>query len=59
MGFPVPLKEWMHAGPVKEFVSDILLSQTSKCRGIYNIRSLEEMNLILGLEVANSGEHCH
>ena len=43
MGFPVPLKEWMRGGPVKEFVSDILLSQTSKCRGIYSARSLENM----------------
>ena len=43
MGFPVPLREWMHAGPVKEFVTDILLSEKSKKRGIYNIRSLEDM----------------
>ena len=43
MGFPVPLKEWMQGGPVKEFVSDILLSQKSKSRGIYSEASLENM----------------
>jgi len=43
MGFPVPLKEWMQGGPVKEFVSDILLSQKSKTRGIYSKASLEGM----------------
>lgn len=43
MGFPVPLKEWMQGGPVKEFVSDILLSQKSKTRGIYSEVSLEAM----------------
>lgn len=43
MGFPVPLKEWMQGGPVKEFASDILLSQKSKSRGIYSTRSLEDM----------------
>ena len=43
MGFPVPLKEWMQGGPVREFISDILLSQKSKSRGIYNVRSLEDM----------------
>ena len=43
MGFPVPLKEWMQSGPVKEFVSDILLSQKSKSRGIYSVKSLEEI----------------
>jgi len=39
----VPLKEWMQGGPVKEFVSDILLSQKSKTRGIYSKASLEGM----------------
>ena len=34
MGFPVPLREWMHAGPVKEFVTDILLSEKSK-KGVF------------------------
>lgn len=43
MGFPVPLKEWMQGGPVREFVSDTLLSQKSKSRGIYSETSLEGM----------------
>ena len=43
MGFPVRLMEWMQGGPVKEFVSDILLSQKSKTRGIYSEASLEAM----------------
>jgi asparagine synthase (glutamine-hydrolysing) len=43
MGFPVPLKEWMQGGPVKDFVADILLSKKSKERGIYKISSLESM----------------
>ena len=43
MGFPVPIKEWMAGGPVKEFVSDTLLSQKSKNRGIYSVQSLNDM----------------
>jgi asparagine synthase (glutamine-hydrolysing) len=43
MGFPVPLKEWMAAGPVKEFVGDVLLSQRSRERGIYRPEALEQM----------------
>lgn len=43
MGFPVPLEEWMQGGPVKEFVSDTLLSQKSKNRGIYSVQSLKDM----------------
>ena len=43
MGFPVPLKEWLQGGPVKEFVSDTLLSQCSLQRGIYKRESLEAM----------------
>ena len=31
----------MKGGPVKEFVSDVLLSQKSKTRGIYSEVSLE------------------
>ena len=43
MGFPVPLKEWMQGGPVRDFVSDVLLSHKSKTRGIYSVASLEAM----------------
>jgi len=35
MGFPVPLSSWMK-GPLREFVSDILLGQTAKQRGLYD-----------------------
>lgn len=43
MGFPVPLKEWMQGGIVRDFVSDTLLSNKSKNRGIYSEKSLEKM----------------
>jgi asparagine synthase (glutamine-hydrolysing) len=43
MGFPVPLKEWMASGPVKEFVSDILLSKASRERGIFFPKSIEKL----------------
>jgi asparagine synthase (glutamine-hydrolysing) len=43
MGFPVPLKEWMQEGIVRDFVSDTLLSNKSKDRGIYSEKSLEKM----------------
>lgn len=43
MGFPVPLKKWMQGGPVRDFVTDILLSQRSLQRGIYNKKALENM----------------
>jgi asparagine synthase (glutamine-hydrolysing) len=43
MGFPVPLKEWMEKGPVKEFVNDTLLSTASCQRGIYTMDAIEKM----------------
>jgi asparagine synthase (glutamine-hydrolysing) len=43
MGFPVPLKEWMQGGPVRDFVGDVLLSRASKDRGIYHPEALEGM----------------
>lgn len=43
MGFPVPLKEWMQGGVVRDFVSDTLLSQRSLQRGIFNPQSLRGM----------------
>lgn len=42
MGFPVPLNEWW-GGPAKDFVTDILLSKSSKERGIFNPEGLEEL----------------
>jgi len=43
MGFPVPLKEWMQRGVVRDFVADTLLSQKSLSRGIYNKKGLKAM----------------
>ncbi|MBF0507786.1 MAG: asparagine synthase (glutamine-hydrolyzing) [Deltaproteobacteria bacterium] len=34
MGFPVPLKEWMTKGPVRDFVHDVLGSQSCRDRGL-------------------------
>ncbi len=43
MGFPVPLKEWMRGGRVREFVTETLLSRRSRERGIYRPQALEAM----------------
>jgi len=43
MGFPVPLREWMAGGPVRDFVHDVLLSQASKERGIFSPAGLEKV----------------
>ncbi len=43
MGFPVPLNEWMQKGPVREFVGDILLSQSSVERGIFRPERLRHL----------------
>lgn len=43
MGFPVPLKEWMQAGCVRDFVADTLLSSRSLQRGIFNPQALQSM----------------
>ena len=40
MGFPVPLREWWDSD-LKEFVFDILLSDTCLKRGLYDRRGLE------------------
>lgn len=49
MGFPVPLKEWMKEGPVRDFVADVLLSRKSLERGIYRREALEGMVLESGV----------
>ncbi|MDR7866256.1 MAG: asparagine synthase (glutamine-hydrolyzing) [Sporomusaceae bacterium] len=36
MGFPVPIKEWLQKGPVREFAYDTLLSDAARQRGLYN-----------------------
>lgn len=43
MGFPVPLKEWMQGGSVRDFVADVLLSERSLGRGIFKPEALNAM----------------
>jgi len=43
MGFPVPLKEWMQGGCVRDFVGDTLLATRSLQRGIFNPVALRAM----------------
>jgi asparagine synthase (glutamine-hydrolysing) len=43
MGFPVPLREWMKGGPVREFVRDILLSKRCRERGLFSAPALERL----------------
>lgn len=40
MGFPVPLHTWLK-GPLRDFTLDILLSQKSRTRGVFNPGALE------------------
>ena len=42
MRFPVPLKEWWN-GPLKEFVSDTLLSKSCRERALFDPRGLEKL----------------
>lgn len=41
MGFPTPLNEWV-AGPMKEYVLDILTSQKARERGLYKVDNIEK-----------------
>ncbi len=43
MGFPVPLKEWMAGGPVRDFVADTLLSSRSLQRGLFRPEALQDL----------------
>ncbi len=43
MGFPVPLKEWMAGGPVRDFVADTLLSSRSLQRGLFRAEALQRL----------------
>jgi asparagine synthase (glutamine-hydrolysing) len=43
MGFPVPLKEWMNGGPVRDFVSDTLRSRRSRERGLFDPVALDRL----------------
>jgi asparagine synthase (glutamine-hydrolysing) len=43
MGFPVPLSEWCRAGPVRDFVCDVLLGARARARGLFNPSSVERL----------------
>jgi len=42
MGFPIPINEWF-AGPLKEFVHDILSTKNARERGIFTKQGLAEL----------------
>jgi asparagine synthase (glutamine-hydrolysing) len=42
MGFPVPLNEWLR-GPIRDFVSDTLLSERARARGIYRPEGVQQL----------------
>jgi asparagine synthase (glutamine-hydrolysing) len=42
MGFPVPLAEWF-AGPLRDFVRDVLLSARARQRGLYRMEGIETL----------------
>ena len=43
MGFPVPLKEWMKGGVVRDFVCDTLFSKSCRERGIFRQKALDQL----------------
>ena len=43
MGFPVPLTDWLRAGPVRDFVRDTLLSTAARDRGLFEPQEVERM----------------
>ena len=43
MGFPVPLKEWMAKGVVREFARDILLDDRARQRGVFDPAAMESL----------------
>jgi len=40
MGFPVPLAKWT-AGPIRDFLCDVLLSRQARQRGLYRVDEIE------------------
>jgi len=42
MGFPIPINEWF-AGPLKDFIHDILSTQKARERGIFTEQGLTEL----------------
>jgi asparagine synthase (glutamine-hydrolysing) len=43
MGFPVPLREWLVAGPVRDFVHDVLFSRACVDRGLFDRSQLDRL----------------
>jgi asparagine synthase (glutamine-hydrolysing) len=43
MGFPVPLREWVRQGPVRDFVREVLLGRACRERGVFSVPALEGM----------------
>lgn len=43
MGFPVPLKEWVSNGAVRDFIRDVILGKSSRERGLFNIEEVEKL----------------
>lgn len=43
MGFPVPLSEWYRKGPVREFVSETLLGERARARGLIQTERVEAL----------------
>ncbi|APG28967.1 asparagine synthase (glutamine-hydrolyzing) [Syntrophotalea acetylenivorans] len=43
MGFPVPLKEWMENGIVRDFIHETLLGKPSRDRGLFDPKALEDL----------------
>ncbi len=43
MGFPVPLREWMSGGPVRDFVCDTLNSRACRERGLFDTASVDAL----------------
>jgi asparagine synthase (glutamine-hydrolysing) len=44
MGFPVPLNQWAR-GPLRDFLSDILLSDRARQRGVFRPKAVEDLLL--------------
>ena len=42
MGFPIPINEWF-AGPLKDFIHDILSTQKARERGIFTEQGLTDL----------------
>jgi asparagine synthase (glutamine-hydrolysing) len=43
MGFPVPLRQWLAGGPVREFAADLLLGPRARERGLYRAGRVEPL----------------